>query len=190
MKNYIFWYWSLLSCISRNKTSFAKKWITATLKDYKRWWYFKEINRNYTALAIIKDKWSKCNGILFEINEIQLRDFDQREFWYERIKLTKNDFEKNNNIPNDAVIWTYITNKIELPTHEFPIIQTYLDMVICWCLTYWVWFAGNFIKTTHWWDHIWVNDRLKPIFARCLLNAPIKKIDSVLINISNWRVLI
>jgi hypothetical protein len=45
------------------------------------------------------------------------------------------------------------------PSYEYPILQTYIDVVILGCLEYGEKFAIEFIKTTFLWTKFWLNER-------------------------------
>ena len=164
MKHFIFAYGSLVNKDSRNKTSSSWREIIAKLNWYKRWWYFKTEKSNSTSVWIIKRKGSITNWVLFEIDESRLELFDEREFWYKRVELKKEDFDAIDFDTKNSKIWIYIVDKIELPNTDFPIFQSYVDIVINWYLSISKDFVDEFIKTTEWWNNYLINDRKNPVF--------------------------
>ena len=179
-KNFIFGYGSLISKESREKTGISKESYIATLKEFQRTWNVKIKEAKATALGIIKNKKYSCNGILFEIPEKELENFDKREKkYYSRIEIDPK-LLKIQNFPNiqNIKIWTYATKTPEKPTKNFPILLSYIDVILKGCLDTGENFTEEFIKTTDGWEFM-LNDRKNPKYPRAISNAPIDKIDKI-----------
>ncbi len=179
MTNLLFVYGSLICKESRNYTSNVSCWVPGVLKWYKRWWYFQMKECSMSALAIIKDKNYSCNGVLLEVDDEQLLSFDRRENGYHRVEILKCELDWLESCYNKK-IWTYIVDKQNIPNEKFPIVQSYVDVIIDWCMAYWSEFTDEFINSTYWWDWEWINDRDNPRCKRRLKNPCIESIENIL----------
>jgi len=180
-KNFIFGYGSLISEESRKKTGLSKKSYIAKLNGFKREWNIKIHEAKATALGIIKNSESFCNGIIFEIPEKEIKNFDKRENkYYSRIEIDPNslNIKEFPNIQN-IKIWVYVTKKPTTPTKDFPILLSYIDVVLNGCLKINENFAKDFINTTSNWKYT-ENDRNNPRYPRAEKNTPKNKIDKLL----------
>lgn len=182
VKNYVFGYGSLISKKSRDKTGVSGDWFEVRLRGFKRFWTdipsFEE-----SFLVLIKSKLSFCNGVLFELDDKSLKDFDkrEREVCYKRVELNKDTIEfieKKSQKIIDGKCWVYVWNTKRL-SHKLPTIQSYVDVILDGCLELGEKFATEFMKTTYDWPKI-IDDRKNPQYSRAL-NKPLKKrIDSLL----------
>ncbi len=165
-KMYIFTYGSLIY-------DYNSHIIPVNISGFKRGWNVQVPEDRNTGLGLIKsDKFSDyCNGLILEVTPDDLETYDQRELVheYERILLDHSHVELINSnycLDIDTVIWTYVAQNPKLPTSEYPISQSYLDVVLSGCLSINERFAINFINTTYGWDGVWINDRTKPRYRR------------------------
>ena len=115
----------------------------------------------------ISGKGSRINGVLYPVYD-NIESFDKREEGYYRLRLKTNQLNALSwqNLPNyECKIYVYALNKkeqLQRPTYKYPILQSYLDVVINGCLEYGIEFAIKFIKTTKGWSEWWLNDRINP----------------------------
>ena len=177
MIHYLLGYGSLITKESRYNTSITGKCLPVKLNNYKRYWNAR-INKNkkkYTAVSIEYSPDSKINAIITVINKDDLPFYDKREQNYERIRIKNSDirdYETNKVISNKAIIWTY---KIKprfnkLSSYKYPILQSYIDLILTGCNRISYKFMVDFINSTSNWSNTkdnrynWVNDRKKPVY--------------------------
>ena len=189
MKHLIFAYGSLVNKESRKKTSsnFWKE-IVANLVWYKRWWYFKTEKSKTTSVWIIKSENNSVNWVLFEVDDRWLELFDKRESWYKRIELDKREINLNNYDIWEKIIWTYVVDNIDLPNENFPIVQSYIDIIIKGYLDISESFVNEFIETTYWWEYYWVNDRDDSKFKIQIENSKIDIFDDLIYKNLNKKI--
>jgi hypothetical protein len=131
------------------------------------------------------------NGVIYAVNEEELDDTDKRESGYTREDIASHlEILSGGSVPKGE-IYIYL-NKFEegqreksVPTRDFPIVQSYLDICLTGCLQIEkgfpdaVGFAGEFIETTQEWSKYWENDRMHPRRAPFTVPAA-SKIDKLL----------
>jgi len=178
--NCVFGYGSLISRQSRLKTGDSKKAVPSVLSGFRREWNVASKKSKISFLGIVKDESSECNGVVIEIPDGELVKFDMRERGYDRIELDRKYIKALSgfNLP-EGNIWVYVPKKINPPTKEFPIRQSYVDVIISGCLDIDRKFADDFVKTTHNWT-VWVDDRKKPSYVRSQSDTDSQKVDTVL----------
>jgi hypothetical protein len=70
---------------------------------------------------------------------------------------------------SSAAVWMYVPDTYERPTSDFPVVQTYLDVVLNGCMQWGgVDAAEEFILTTGGWSEYFLNDT--PLGRRPWLN--------------------
>ena len=124
----------------------------------------------------------KTAGVVVEIAAADLEKYDAREIGYERVRVEPLDrvFLPGGGDPVKvlgvgAVVWCYASPAVGLktplvPNADFPIIQSYLDVMLdgCWTVGGEE-FARNFLLTTHGWNTdqgAYLNDRKAPGYIR------------------------
>jgi hypothetical protein len=131
------------------------------------------------------------NGVIYAVNKEELDDTDKRESGYTREDIASHlEILSGGSVPKGE-IYIYL-NKFEegqreksLPTRDFPIVQSYVDICLTGCLQIEngfpdaVGFAGEFIETTQEWSKYWENDRVHPRRAPFTVPAA-SKIDKLL----------
>jgi len=160
MKKYIFGYGSLVNNRSRNTTlkRNSESIITTIHKDfgYIRKWNYYDKNINKIALGLEKNiNGDYINGIIFNVEEDELVELDQREIGYERI-IIPNKFVNCNEIilSEEIIIYTYI------PTEKFKIKEInknkdnkkYLNICCDGFIKYGESFFKQFYQYTYDWD--------------------------------------
>lgn len=181
MKNYIFGYGSLIEKESRLRTTPKVKVVfPVKVNGFKRGWFARTgvEGLSTTFLGCVEDDMCRTNGIIYEVNEEELKLTDIREKGYIRLKINTDNIEDfSGQIDKSANVWIY-ANQFEekeipnsnLPCKEFPIVQSYVDMCINGCLEIESMypnanrneFTADFIQSTFYWSRFWVNDRIYP----------------------------
>ena len=164
-----------------------------------------------TAMGIRLQEGASAVGIIIPVPEKDLVKFDKREQGYSRIEIDLDDVDlvpfldydeshrifvdaKKNNDHQNIRIWAYLPQKIDPPTSDHPIVQSYVDTILRGCIDVGgERFAREFIQTTKGWnpedlfedseeetfeqknrsdsmdsstESVWVNDRDDPIYIR------------------------
>lgn len=182
MTDYIFGYGSLILKESRNRTGISGEVFPVRVRGYQREWNQQVGGETY--LGITKNLESKCNGVLFEIPEGEIEKFDEREIGYTRVKIPLEKIEslKDKNLPKGNY-WIYLPvqdKSLVRPTKKFPIVQSYIDVILTGCLQISKDFAKEFMKTTFKWNCI-ENDRANPKYPRALKELKFKyEIDKLM----------
>lgn len=181
MRNYIFGYGSLIEKESRLRTTpNAEVVFPIILEGYKRGWFARTgvSGLSTTFLGCVEEKGFHTCGVIYEVSEDELKSTDKREKGYKRtlINLKSITSLSEHKIENTKV-WIYLNsfkNNAELinniPSIEFPIVQSYVDICINGCieienifpLAKKMKFTADFIKSTEYWNKYWVNDRIFP----------------------------
>lgn len=181
MDNCVFGYGSLISRESRQKTGQSVKAVPVVLDGFKREWNKPSEKSKMSALGISKLDGVRCNGVIVEIPDGELVKFDMRERGYDRVDINRDSVNvlPGFNLP-DGNLWAYVPKSPEKPSREFPIRQSYLDVILSGCLDFGRNFAEDFIQTTFGWDSVWLDDRHRPVYERAKFDSDVKKIDSIL----------
>jgi hypothetical protein len=177
MAEYLFAYGSLIYTDGNGEPG-----IPVSVSTIRRGWYARISKDKNSALGAILESNSMCNGILRVTDTQKLEVTDEREIQvgYHRSSLpTRTITIVNGNDYEIDRVWVYVTDTPELPTSEFPIAQSYLDVVLTGCLAINEEFAVDFIRMTDGWDHSWLDDRLKPRYPRAI-SSDHHRIDAVL----------
>ena len=109
------------------------------------------------------------NGVLYPVDGDDMSAFDAREHGYSRLEVLHDQIEAVSwqRLPEHGEIWVYVplvAGKepgvgLPLPTSAFPIIESYIDVVIEGGLEYGPEYAQEIIETTKDWSVYWLNDR-------------------------------
>lgn len=158
---YIFGYGSLINTSSRQLTGQTGNAIPAIVHGLVRHW--SKIDDSYVlSPLIVKQGEGQVNGVLLEVDDQALAEFDRRERGYHRIELRPDQVASQQTLIQGVPIWVYVKNDIEAPCHNSPIVQTYVDTVIAGCLEVSESFAAHFVEHTQGWQHPLENDRHQP----------------------------
>jgi len=173
---FIFGYGSLINSASRNST--AGKMIPAipvrvsAAFGYIRAWDDRSTS-GFTALGLRKpganEKASTINGVLYPVEGGDMAKYDVREQGYRRVEVPRDEIEPVSwqQLPATGMIWVYIPIKADgepgvgLPvaSAEFPLLESYIDVVVEGALDYGESFARELLETTSDWSNYWLNDR-------------------------------
>ncbi len=175
MQQYIFGYGSLIEQASRMRTSPAAMYVLpARVRGYVRGWWARTgaIGFTTTFVGAIAEKSTSVNGVIYTVSEAELKASDEREQGYKRVDVTSNvEILSGGSAPKDKV-WIYINDfkkgelEKSLPTPQFPIVQSYVDICLTGCLQIEQGFpdagdfASEFITSTLKWSKYWENDRV------------------------------
>lgn len=184
MNHYLFGYGSLISKQSRLATGKTGVAIPVTIQGFQREWNVISPEMKISGVGVVSKNNSTCNGVLVEIDENEIPLFDKREmegtnYNYERLEIYQNQLIQGE-IPSKSRIWIYVVKKPLIPTLEYPIAQSYLDVILMGCLDFGEIFANQFIQLTSGWEYHWINDRNCPRYARALSEIQVSKIDGLL----------
>lgn len=178
-QNFIIGYGSLMETKSRTLTEpSANDAYPIKVKGFQRLW---GVNGGYyktTFLTVIKKKDKWLNAVYYQANENDILNTDTRERDYCRTKVNRNDVEVLGlqSLPTgDFWIYTINPDKVTVPTSDYPIVQSYVDIFMSGCLEiqkrYQIPnFAEMCITTTDDWSSYWINDRIHP--RRPLVEIP------------------
>jgi hypothetical protein len=110
---------------------------------------------------------------MVEIAPHELPHFDQRERRYHRVIIPQQAVTAlSGERLSSATIWAYMTSRPGEPSHAYPLVQSYIDVILTGCLAIGVDFAVEFIETTSGWGAAWLNDRAHPRYARAMSHIP------------------
>jgi hypothetical protein len=173
---FIFGYGSLINSSSRNTTASQPiVAIPARLSasfGYVRGWTIRSPS-GFTALGLRRlgagEREMSINGVLYPVQGNDMAAFDAREEGYQRVEVPPDKIEAVSwqRLPEQGKIWLYIPAipgqepgvGLPLPTAEYPILQSYLDVVIEGGLEYGMDYAREILASTSDWSAYWLNDR-------------------------------
>ncbi|MCF7362971.1 gamma-glutamylcyclotransferase [Vibrio diazotrophicus] len=162
---YIFGYGSLMNSHSRQLTGQTGSAIPVIAHGLVRSWG--KIDDTYAISPLVVNTGEgQVNGVLLEIDDAALVEFDRRESGYQRVSLQPNQIETEHEFDPSKPIWVYVTEQHLHPCEKSPIVQSYVDTVICGCLEVSEAFAKHFVQHTVGWHHPLLNDRHSPKYVR------------------------
>ncbi|MFG1188371.1 MULTISPECIES: gamma-glutamylcyclotransferase family protein [Xanthobacter] len=192
-REFLFGYGSLISGPSRTATSGRPvPAIAARISGsfgYVRSWASRftprEGTAGFTALGIRPrmpgEEPGSINGVIFPVkDEAELAAFDAREGGYDRVELDQAHVEAIDweGLPRVGKIWVYVPKEsagkgpadLQQPDVNFPLLQSYIDVVMQGSLDEGPDFARELIETTLDWSPFWLDDR--PIARRAWADTP------------------
>ncbi len=144
------------------------------VRGYRRGWFEKgsPVGFSTTFLGVVQDPESRMNAVIYQVEPGELAGTDARERSYCRepvaaagIRMLDAGFAA----PANAQIWIYVSRGtgVALPSAQYPIVQSYVDIFLAGCLEQEqrfgvAGFAQQCIATTTGWSEHWVNDRIYP----------------------------
>ncbi len=175
--NFIFGYGSLINSASRNASAKVPipaipVRVSATF-GYIRVWNDRS-STGFTALGLRKphqgESASTINGVLYPVADDDMGNFDRREAGYARVEVPLLAIESVSwqRLPEQGHVWVYVPVPMNStkpgageadPSEAFPLLESYVDVVIEGALEYGPDFARELIETTGNWSHFWLNDR-------------------------------
>lgn len=192
-RDFLFGYGSLINGPSRTSTSGRPvPAIAARISGsfgYVRSWASRFTPREgaagFTALGIRPrmpgEEAYSINGVIFPVkDETELAAFDAREGGYNRVELDQAHVEAVDweGLPRVGKIWIYVPKNsdgkgpadLQYPDVNFPLVQSYIDVVLQGSLEEGPDFARELIETTLDWSPFWLDDR--PIARRAWADTP------------------
>lgn len=176
--NYIFGYGSLIEQASRMRTTPAAIYVLpASVKGYVRGWWARTgaVGFSTTFAGAIPDASGSMNGVVYAVSDDELARTDKRESGYTRTDITKSVEILGGGFKPKGKVWVYLNKfkdeqelKDSLPSPQFPIVQSYIDICLTGCLQIQQGFpevgdfAAEFLKSTREWSKYWENDRAYP----------------------------
>ena len=180
MNDYIFGYGSLICADSRARTGITGDAIPVTALNIERSWSVPVPEARTTAVGATQKTGARCNGVIFPVSEDMLEQFDIREAGYDRIRLSTDQIDSDQLLPDNLRIWVYVGQSTHRASPEHPIPQSYVDVIFNGCFSYGHQFTDTFIRSTSGWQHL-INDRHAPRYPRAMADfRHADKVDSLL----------
>ena len=165
---FIFGYGSLINTKSRDSTA-AQPTAAIPVRvsaafGYIRTWNDRSLS-GFTALGLRRagpgETGMTINGVVYPVEGHDMSAFDAREKGYVRVEVPRQDIEAVSwqAVPGDGQIWAYVPEQGSAPDTEYPLLQSYIDVVVEGGLEYGQDFAREIIQTTTGWSAYWLNDR-------------------------------
>ena len=173
---FIFGYGSLINTPSRNATAGAPVpaipvRVSAAF-GYIRTWNDRSPS-GFTALGLRKagsgEDGMTINGVLYPVEGDDMAKYDAREAGYARVEVPHAAIEAVSwqSIPQQGHIWAYVPVRpggtpgvgLAEPDAAFPMLESYIDIVVEGGLEYGPDFARELIETTADWSQYWLDDR-------------------------------
>lgn len=173
---FIFGYGSLINTQSRDSTSTtpipAIPVRVSRAFGYIRAWNDRSPS-GFTALGLRRagpgERADTINGVLYPVDGDNMARFDARESGYARVEIPHDAIEAVSwqGLPDSGHIWVYVPQaaghkpgeELPEPTADFPLLESYIDVVIEGGLQYGPDFAREIIATSAGWNQYWLNDR-------------------------------
>jgi hypothetical protein len=161
----VFGYGSLICPASQAITapSVADRGATpVTVQNVERTWAKQSLKLTATSMGVRFRDGAECVGVLVPVNDNELAAFDERVIGYDRFEIPFDDIEAWSeedasffqDSDNDMTpqIWMYVPQVPTPATSDYPIAQSYVDIMLRGCLTISEEFTHEFIQTTKGWD--------------------------------------
>ena len=192
---YIFGYGSLIEQASRMRTTPAAMYVLpARARGYVRGWWARTastIGFTTTFVGAIRQESSSVNGVIYAVTEEEFEATKKRESGYTATDITSAvEILSGGSTPKDK-IWIFLNKFTDgeleksLPSPQFPIVESYVDICLTGCLQIEQGFpdvgefAKEFITSTVKWSKYWENDRVNA--RRPFVTVPLfGKIDHLL----------
>ncbi|WP_321801737.1 gamma-glutamylcyclotransferase family protein [Caballeronia sp. J97] len=172
---FIFGYGSLINTPSRNATA-GKAVVAIPVRvsaafGYVRSWSDRSPS-GFTALGLRRPYEGEgpmtINGVIYPVGT-DMAAFDAREKGYVRVEVPRALIEAVSwqPLPTQGTVWAYVPKAegkapgegLPSPDARFPLVESYIDVVIEGGLEYGPEFAREILETTRDWSPYWLNDR-------------------------------
>ena len=120
------------------------------------------------ALTASRVEDALIDGVFIKCNDIELRQFDEREIGYDRIEIARSDVIYSNGVlPDRLYIYTSGPGHYRVGDFHYPIWLSYVEVVICGYLrTFGEAGVDRFIQSTGGWSTPIIDDRKNPRYPR------------------------
>lgn len=164
---FVFGYGSIINYGTRTVESLRED-MAVRVSGLSRGWFQRIESLSTTSLGVVERDGASCNGVLVEVSPELLAELDNREEDYVRETLDHKNIEllTDGKLEDETTVYVYKTTHPEPATEEFPIVQSYVDMVLYGCLAHGEEFAEEFVKTTEFSDAPLIDDADKPKHPR------------------------
>ena len=151
------------------------------VNNYDRSWQIHIEDPRATGVGITRRDNFQCNGVLVEVDEEILKEYDERELThaYTKEQIPHDDIKTLNGKSIEGKIFGYFIDQHLPPSPEYPILQSYVDVILQGCLEIDFEFARQFIHDTKHWQYL-VNDRKAPLYPRACTDCNFDEIDQLL----------
>jgi cation transport regulator ChaC len=178
---YIFGYGSLICEESRARSGHSGECFPVTVSGFRRSWSARVdlaqmnavTNPDITGVTAVSvqqaSKDTVCSGVIVQIQGSEIAKFDLRETGYTRMRVSLDQIKllslgncSLNELENfeEAIVYVYVATSLFPPTPAFPIIQSYVDVMLKGCSAISDDFLEDFVRTTDGWSEgTWLNDR-------------------------------
>jgi hypothetical protein len=175
--DFIFGYGSLINTPSRN-SSVTTPIPAIPVRVSEQFGFTRVWNdrapSGFTALGLRKADASmpatSINGVLFAVTGGDISAYDQREEGYTRVEILRSNIETLSwqGLPREGHIWVYVPTRpgykpgegLPVPDGKYPILQSYIDVVVEGGMEYGDTYTKELIATTKGWNTYWLNDRI------------------------------
>jgi len=174
--NFIVGYGSLINRASRNASA-ASPIEAIPIRVSAKLGYVRSWNARapsgFTALGLRKARAGETgtiNGVLYPAMGADMASFDARESGYVRVEVPGDMIEALawQSLPRTGKIWIYVPvtaggapgEGLPLASPDYPLLQSYIDVVVEGGLEFGEEFAREIIETTADWNHFWLDDRI------------------------------
>ncbi|QBR02114.1 gamma-glutamylcyclotransferase family protein [Paraburkholderia pallida] len=173
---FIFGYGSLINTRSRDATA-GKPVAAIPVRVSAAFGYVRSWNERapsgFTALGLRRPLKGEApmtiNGVIYPVAGNDMSAFDEREKGYVRVEVPRALIEAVSwqALPAQGTVWVYVPKAegeapgegLPGPDAKFPLVESYIDVVIEGGLEYGPEFAREIIETTRDWSPYWLNDR-------------------------------
>ena len=173
VRHFIFGYGSLINSISRTVTGETGAAVAVKVSGFDRHWSRISSAYGMSSVVVVPNPLGACNGVLVEVAEDELASFDIRESGYQRVLVDSEQVEfyqqsldLSASAAGEIKIWLYQTETVIPPCQNYPIVFSYLDVILSGCLEYSEEFCTDFVQLTQGWQHETLNDRPTPRYPR------------------------
>ncbi len=196
-RHWLFGYGSLISSRSRQRTVKTTQGaaFAAIASGIGRGWYLSlalpKGTRQPTAIkgiqtlgVSVSDAAARCNGVVFAVTDEEWRQFAEREQGYRPLPIDWRQIEAidaaaatlmQHAIKAGELLFCYLPQRpLSRPSAQYPILQSYVDVILAGCAAISEPFISQFLRTTEAWPDTLsacVDDRLQPVYPRHCANA-------------------
>ncbi len=187
---YIVGYGSLMATASKEQTApTAGENLPIMVTGFERGWFIQGSSYSPTTyLGAMANPRAQMNAVIYRLPlAAELAATDRRESGYCRVLVDARQIEMlDRSVTPQGQIWMYTVqpDKVIAPNADFPIVQSYVDIMLGGCLEIEKnfaieQFAEMCVTTTTGWSQHWVNDRIYP--RRPFIHQPrSREIDQLL----------